>query len=121
MKFLTNPFILSPLVITLLIVSFIFLKRKILFNHKRLALVAKRFYNYFYTIKGIQHLRVNNYGYAPVDDEIKNFEPDLQYGMQLYKEVIKNHHGYMINEKLDHIKKLKASEMTNFCFFKILV
>ena len=76
-----------------------FLKRQVLYNHHRLAVVAKAFYNYYYSIKGIIHLRVNNYGYAPVDEEIANYEPELQYGIQLYKEVIKNHRGYMINDK----------------------
>jgi ubiquinone/menaquinone biosynthesis C-methylase UbiE len=81
-----------------LLLIYILITKKLLFNHKLLAFVAKKFYNYFYSIEGITHLRVNNYGYAPVDEEIAVYPQELQYGMQLYKELIKNHNGYMIPE-----------------------
>ncbi len=74
-----------------------FLKR-ILFNHKHLALIAKSFYNYFYSIKKISKLRTNNWGFVPIDEEIANYSPDLQSGLQLYKELVKNHAGYVIPE-----------------------
>lgn len=74
-----------------------FLKR-ILFNHKRLALIAKSFYNYFYSIEKISQLRTNNWGFMPIDEEIANYAPDLQSGLQLYKELVKNHKGYVIPE-----------------------
>jgi hypothetical protein len=74
-----------------------FLKR-VLFNHKRLAIVAKSFYNYFYSIEKISHLRTNNWGFAPIDEEIAKYSADLQSGLQLYKELVKNHNGYVIPE-----------------------
>lgn len=88
----------AAIILTFVILLIYASAKRMFFNHQWLSMVAKRFYNYFYSIKGIKHLRVNNYGYAPVDDEIAKYEPDLQYGMQLYKEVVKNHSGYMINE-----------------------
>lgn len=97
---MTIEFILKLMIaIAIVLMLFRLLFKKLLFNHRRLSVVAQKFYNYFYAIKGITHLRVNNYGYAPIDDEIAEYESDLQYGMQLYKELIKNHTGYMINEK----------------------
>lgn len=78
-----------------------FLKKIVIslfFNHKRLALIAKGFYNYFYSIEKISHLRTNNWGYVPVDKEIENYYPrDLQCGMQLYKELVTNQNGYIIH------------------------
>lgn len=73
-----------------------FLIKKIFFNRRLFTNVARKFYNYYYSINHIDHLITNNYGYAPVDKEIEEYDIDLQYGMQLYKEVIKNHNGYVI-------------------------
>jgi ubiquinone/menaquinone biosynthesis C-methylase UbiE len=91
---------ITLLLFVLLAILFLFFRvliKKLLLNHKLLAIPAKKFYNYFYSIKG-NHLWVNNYGYAPIDDEIARYAPDHQYGLQLYKELVKNHHGYVINE-----------------------
>lgn len=102
MSTLPESFFFGILVLACLTTAFLlyqFVKARVLYNHKRLAVIAKSFYNYYYSIKGITHLRVNNYGYAPVDDEITTYEPELQYGIQLYKEVVKNHRGYMISDK----------------------
>jgi ubiquinone/menaquinone biosynthesis C-methylase UbiE len=49
---------------------------------------SRLFYNYFYSIKQLNHLRTNNFGYAPVDKEIATYQADLQYGLQLYKELL---------------------------------
>jgi ubiquinone/menaquinone biosynthesis C-methylase UbiE len=78
-----------------LIVEFV---KRVLFNHKRLAIIAKSFYNYFYSIEKISHLRTNNWGFVPIDEEIAKYSPDLQSGLQLYKELVKNHNGYIIPE-----------------------
>lgn len=70
------------------------------FNHRHLSLIAKSFYNYFYSIEKINHLRTNNWGFVPIDDEIMNYyHPDLQSGMQLYQELVKNSVGYVIDSK----------------------
>jgi ubiquinone/menaquinone biosynthesis C-methylase UbiE len=88
-------YILCFLLAFFLIVEFI---KRILFNHKRLALIAKSFYNYFYSIEKISQLRTNNWGFVPIDEEIANYAPELQSGLQLYKELVKNHNGYVIPE-----------------------
>lgn len=88
-------YILCFLLAFFLIVEFL---KRILFNHKRLALIAKSFYNYFYSIEKISQLRTNNWGFVPIDEEIANYSPDLQSGLQLYKELVKNHNGYVIPE-----------------------
>ncbi|MEO6069898.1 MAG: class I SAM-dependent methyltransferase [Chitinophagaceae bacterium] len=72
---------------------------KFFLSHKRLAPIAKRFYNYFYSIKGIDHLSINNYGFAPVDNDLAVYPPVFQFGIQLYKELVKNGSGYMITDK----------------------
>lgn len=82
----------------ILILVFRFIIKKMLSDHRFFAPVSKKFYNYFYSIKKIQHLRTNNFGYAPIDEEISMYDPDHQYGIQLYKELVKNHEGYLINE-----------------------
>lgn len=86
-------YFLCFLVALFLIVAFL---KRILFNHKRLSLIAKRFYNYFYSIEKISQLRTNNWGFVPIDEEIANYSSDLQSGLQLYKELVKNHNGYII-------------------------
>ena len=75
------------------------LTKKLLSNHIFFALICRKFYNYYYSIIQLEHLRTNNFGYSPVDEEIIKYGPDLQYGIQLYKELVKNHSGYLINEK----------------------
>ena len=72
--------------------------KKLLSDHRFFAIVSKKFYNYFYSIRKIQHLRANNFGYAPIDEDIAVYDPDHQYGIQLYKELVKNHNGFLINE-----------------------
>lgn len=72
--------------------------RKLLSNHRLFAIVAKKFYNYYYSFKKINHLRANNFGFAPIDEEVATYDPDLRHGIQLYKELAKTHNGYMINE-----------------------
>lgn len=84
--------------LVLVILCFRLLAKKILSNHKFFSVVAKGFYNYYYSIKTLNHLRTNNFGYAPVDEEVAHFDPDQRHGIQLYKEVIKNHNGYLIDE-----------------------
>jgi ubiquinone/menaquinone biosynthesis C-methylase UbiE len=74
------------------------LAKKILSNHKFFSVLAKGFYNYYYSIKTLSHLRTNNFGYAPVDEEVAHYDPDQQHGIQLYKEVIRNHKGFLIDE-----------------------
>ncbi len=73
--------------------------KRLLSNHRFFATISKSFYNYFYSLKDLHHLRTNNFGYAPIDEDIAHYDPDLQYGIQLYKELVKNHHGYLIPEK----------------------
>jgi len=83
--------------IVFLLICFRLIIKKILSDHKFFTIISKKFYNYFYSIKKISHLRTNNFGYAPVDKEVAGYHPDLQYGLQLYKELVKNHNGYLIN------------------------
>lgn len=74
------------------------LRKNLLFNHQLLASFGKYFYNYLHSHKAIRHIRVSNYGYAPIDEEIANYDSDHQHGLQLYKELVKNHSGYMVTE-----------------------
>jgi ubiquinone/menaquinone biosynthesis C-methylase UbiE len=97
-----NPDLITT---TLLVLSGIFLytgykilRENLLFNHQLLASFGKYFYNYLHSHKAIKHIRVSNYGYAPIDEEIANYDPDHQHGLQLYKELVKNHSGYMVTE-----------------------
>lgn len=96
---LSNQQLLFICILVFLLIGFFagqFLKR-LFFNHKYLSVIAKSFYNYFYSIEKISHLRTNNWGFVPVDEEIINYyHPDLQSGMQLYQELVKNHNGYVI-------------------------
>ncbi|MEO8399550.1 MAG: class I SAM-dependent methyltransferase [Ignavibacteriaceae bacterium] len=85
-------------IICLAIIFYRLSVKNVWFNHKRLSVIGKFFYNYYYSIEKINHLRTNNFGYAPVDHEVSGYEPDLQYGIQLYKETVTNHNGYLINE-----------------------
>ena len=73
--------------------------KKVFFNHRRLSSFAKYFYNYLHSHKAIRHIRVSNYGYAPVDDDMVHYDTDHRYGLQLYKELVKNHNGFLISEK----------------------
>ena len=82
----------------ILLICLRLLMRKILSNNRLFALIAKKFYNYYYSFNKINHLRTNNFGFAPIDEEVAVYEPDLRHGIQLYKELAKNHNGYMINE-----------------------
>jgi len=75
------------------------LLKKVFFNHRRLSPFAKYFYNYLYSHKAIGHIRVSNYGYAPVDDDVAHYDIGHRYGLQLYKEIVKNHKGYLISDK----------------------
>jgi ubiquinone/menaquinone biosynthesis C-methylase UbiE len=93
---------LQPLLLIILffLLVIIFLKqilKHLLFNHKHLALIARRFYNYYYSIEKIDRLISNNWGYAPVDDEMSKYDADLRYAMQLYKELVSSSNGYRIN------------------------
>lgn len=87
-----------PLTVIAILISIKLTIKKILSNHKYFVPVCKRFYNYFYTIKKTAHLRTNNFGFAPVDEEIARYEPHLHYGLQLYKELVKNGNGYLIHK-----------------------
>ncbi len=92
---------ISVVAICLLIIALAcswLIRKKLLYDHRLLAFVAKHFYNYFHSVKEIKHLSVSNYGYAPVDKEIAAYHPDLQPGIQLYKELVKNHNGFLISE-----------------------
>jgi len=60
---------------------------------------SRPFYDYFYSIKNIRHLRTNNFGYAPVDEEIAAYDADMQYGLQLYKELVQGKPGYLVNSQ----------------------
>ncbi len=84
--------------LVVLFLGFRLLAKKILSNHKFFSVLAKGFYNYYYSIKTLNHLRTNNFGYAPVDEEVAHCDADQRHGIQLYKEVIKNHNGYLIDE-----------------------
>lgn len=87
------------LFISTFILAHLLITRKWVLNHKRLATVAKWFYNYFYSIKGINHLSINNYGYSPIDEDVSLYPPIFQSGVQLYNEVVKNHAGYIISPR----------------------
>ena len=78
--------------------SYRILKKKFLFNHRLLAYFGKYFYNYYHSVKKVRHLRVSNYGYAPLDEEIFQLDPNHQHGLQLYKELVKNQKGFLIPE-----------------------
>ena len=86
------------IIVFFMILFFRFIIKKMLSDHRFFAIVSKKFYNYFYSIRKIYHLRANNFGYAPIDEDIAVYDPDHQYGIQLYKELVKNHSGFLINE-----------------------
>ena len=90
---------LAILAVLLFYISYWLIIKKVFFNHHRLTSLAKYFYNYLHSHKAIQHIRVSNYGYAPVDDDIAHYDTHHRYGLQLYKELVKNHKGYLISNK----------------------
>jgi ubiquinone/menaquinone biosynthesis C-methylase UbiE len=89
---------LGVLVIISLYIVFRFLKKNLFFNHRFVTPFAKYFYNYLHSHRAIKDIRVSNYGFAPVDEELAIYDTDHRYGLQLYKELIKNHHGFLVNE-----------------------
>ena len=91
------PITVTIIALSLIAIFFLSYKpllRRFLFNHKNLVFVAKIFYNHYYAMKR-NHLRVNNYGYAPIDEDISRYAPIAQCGMQLYNEAAKNQSGYL--------------------------
>lgn len=90
---------LALLAVLLFYLSYWFVTRKVFLNHRRLSAFAKYFYNYLHSHKAIQHIRVSNYGYAPVDDDVAHYDSHHRYGLQLYKELVKNHKGFLIGDK----------------------
>lgn len=82
----------------LLVLCFKLAVRRLFSDHKFFAIFCRSFYNYYYSLEKIDHLRTNNFGYAPVDKDVAFYETDLQYGLQLYKELTKSKNGCVINE-----------------------
>ncbi len=83
----------------LLYICYRLIIKKLFFNHHRLSRFAKLFYNYLHSHKAIWNIRVSNYGYAPVDEDLAHYDTNHRYGLQLYKELVKNHTGYLISDK----------------------
>ena len=83
----------------LLLICYKIIRKNLFFNHRLAAHFGKHFYNYYHSVKKVRHLRVSNYGYAPLDEEIFQLDPNHQHGLQLYKELVKNQKGFLIPEK----------------------
>ena len=98
------PVMFKLLVLTIVALGIVFIC-SILFFKRMLSDIdfftnfSRPFYDFFYTRKNIAHLRTNNFGYAPIDEEIACYEPDLRYGLQLYKEMAKDNAGYLISKE----------------------
>jgi ubiquinone/menaquinone biosynthesis C-methylase UbiE len=96
-----SDYLITGLLIVAGIVVMGFIVRKLILwlfaRHWFFTYLSKAFYNFFYTIKKTEHLRTNNFGYAPVDEEISAYDSDLRYGLQLYKELVKTGDGYAID------------------------
>src|SRR4051812_45640151 len=96
----SSPLITGVLIVAATVAGIVIVRALVVWllaRHWFFTYVSKAFYNFFYTIKKTEHLRTNNFGYAPVDEEIGAYDADLRYGLQLYKELVKTGNGYAID------------------------